>query len=274
MEALTPPLKWAGGKRWLVPFMKEHLYKDRSVKLVEPFCGALGMTLGLMPQKAVLNDANPHLINFHSHVAVGLDFPEHMHCNDSEFYYKQRSLFNACIPDVQNTRLAAQLFYYLNRTGFNGLCRFNQKGKFNVPFGKYKTINYASDFYSYQPVMAQWEFYAGDFEPVASLVDENTFTYCDPPYDDGFTAYSAGDFSWDDQVRLATWVSKLPGRVVLSNKATDRIVELYQGLEFDVYLIEAPRRVAANGNRDKVFEIIATNKLCPALPLTKTTLLT
>src|SRR5687768_14752342 len=72
-EALRPPLKWAGGKRWLVPYLRPMWAKYRSSRLVEPLCGGLAVTLGLRPERALLNDLNPHNINFYRWLAAGLD---------------------------------------------------------------------------------------------------------------------------------------------------------------------------------------------------------
>jgi site-specific DNA-adenine methylase len=154
-----------------------------------------------------------------------------------------------------SSKTQALLFYYLNRTGFNGLCRFNNKGEFNVPFGKYKTITYSADFLEYRELLGRWEFSCGDFQAMA--LREDDFIYADPPYDRVFTKYSQQDFTWDDQERLAVWLSQHSGRVVVSNQATDRILALYQKLGFRVDTVEAPRRIACNGNRKPALEMLA-----------------
>ena len=120
---------------------------------------------------------------------------------------------------------AAALFYYMNRTAYNGLCRFNSRGEFNVPFGQYKTINYAKTFSAYRDAFADWEFTTGDFADVP--LERNDFVYADPPYDVEFTAYSQGGFSWDDQVRTAEVLAKHRGPVILVNQATPRVDALY-----------------------------------------------
>ena len=84
--------------------------------------------------------------------------------NKEKPYYRHRRRFNELMQTDPDGSEAALLFYYLNRTGYNGLCRFNSKGEFNVPFGTYKKIGYASDFSSYAEAFAQWEFRHGDFE--------------------------------------------------------------------------------------------------------------
>ncbi len=184
---LRPPLKWAGGKRWLVPHLLPMWNEHSHRRLVEPFCGGLAVTLGLAPQRALLNDVNPHLMNVLAWLRVGLQIDLQM-ANDRDLFYTYRARFNELIAlGLAETREAACLFYYLNRTGYNGLCRFNKSGQFNVPFGRYKTINYTTDFSAYKPVFAEWDFVCGDFENVP--VRDDDFIYADPPYDVEFTHY-------------------------------------------------------------------------------------
>jgi DNA adenine methylase (dam) len=254
-----PPLKWAGGKTHLVPRLNL-LYADhRHRRLIEPFVGGLAVSLGLVPSCALLNDVNPHLVNFYRQLQNGLRIDLDMQ-NDSEKFYEARTRFNELLQaGRQNTQEAASLFYYLNRTCFNGLCRFNSKGSYNVPFGKYKTINYTRDFTSYQPLLARWEFRLGDFATIPTEPDD--FIYADPPYDVEFTKYSADDFKWNDQIRLAEWLAAHPGPVVASNQATDRIIALYEGLGFQVETLPAPRRISCNGDRSDALEILALKNI-------------
>ena len=253
--ALKPPLKWAGGKRWLVPYLQPiwHKYQDR--RLVEPFCGSLSVTLGLLPDRALLNDVNPHLINFIRWLQRGLEITIPMQ-NDATLFYTHRQRFNDLIQNNQSdTQEAAELFYYLNRTDFNGLCRFNRSGGFNVPFGRYKTITYAKGFLEYREQLSRWEFQVGDFEQLP--ITDDDFIYVDPPYDVEFVQYSKDGFTWDEQVRLAQWLSRHKGPVVLSNQATDRIVKLYESMGFSLQYLQSPRRIAANGDRTPAREVLA-----------------
>src|SRR6266849_1567032 len=150
---------------------------------------------------------------------------------------------------------AAALFYYLNRTGYNGLCRFNRKGEFNVPFGRYQRISYTTDFSAYRGVFADWELSTGDFESL--VISEGDFIYADPPYDVEFTQYSKEQFGWAQQVRLAEWLAAHRGPVAVSNQATERIVRLYEGLGFEVERVSAPRRISCTGDRTPAVEILA-----------------
>lgn len=256
--ALKPPLKWAGGKRWLVPHLASiwNEYSDR--RYVEPFCGGLAVVLGLQPARALLNDVNPHLINFYRHLQNGMQ-PQVKMRNNEQLFYRHRNRFNRLIQNGgAKSREAAELFYYLNRTGFNGLCRFNKGGGFNVPFGTYKTINYATDFGEYAQALKPWEFTSVDVEKVA--IEETDFIYADPPYDAEFTTYSPGGFSWEDQRRTGELLAKHPGPVVISNQATTRIVELYKGLGFELSYLDGPRRISCTGDRTAAREVLAFKK--------------
>jgi DNA adenine methylase len=227
--------------------------------LVEPFCGGLAMALGLMPGRALLNDVNPHLIGFYLQLARGLVISLPME-NASEAYYAYRQIFNALLAaDRGHTAEAAALFYYLNRTGFNGLCRFNSRGEFNVPFGSYARIAYVRDFSAYRPVFSRWKFSSLDFE--ALRLKPADFVYADPPYDVPFTQYARGRFSWDDQVRAAEWLARHPGPVVLSNQASPRIVALYRKLGYGLRFLAAPRRISCTGDRTPAREVLATRTL-------------
>ncbi len=268
---VRPPLKWAGGKRWLVPQLKELWASHEDRRLVEPLCGGLAVVLGLMPRRALLNDISPHLINFYRHLKRGLHATLPM-SKDSEAYYAYRERFNRLVAEGNtDTEEAAQLFYYLNRTCYNGLCRFNRRGEFNVPFGRYKAIGYATteDFWTYKDIFSEWEFSAGDFEQI-QLTPED-FVYADPPYDVEFTQYAREGFGWKDQERLAEWLAAHSGPVVLSNQYTRRIERLYEKYGFTLRFrkLIAPRMISCNGNRSPAMEVLAIKGFKP-VPLRDT----
>lgn len=257
--AIKPPLKWAGGKRWLLPHLAPLWQSHSSRRYVEPFCGGLAAPLGLRPATAILNDINPHLINFYIHVQRGLELNIEMK-NEEETFYEHRDRFNKLIKNGEwKSAETAQLFYYLNRTCFNGLCRFNQSGEFNVPFGTHKSITYATGFSQLQTFMKDWVFMNSDIELLP--VESEDFIYADPPYDVEFTTYSAGGFGWEDQVRTAEWLASHPGPVVLSNQATARIVKLYEKLGFTISYLAGPRRISCTGDRSAAREVLAVKGL-------------
>jgi len=252
---MSPPLKWAGGKRWQLPHLRKFWDRENHRRLVEPFCGGLAVALGLQPAEALLNDANPHLINFYEWLQRGLRISIEM-ANDAEIFYEHRDRFNQLLRTGKGgTREAASLFYYLNRTGYNGLCRFNRSGEFNVPFGRYANINYRRSFVDYRPLFKTWEFSRATFDQIRLRPDD--FVYADPPYDVEFTTYSAGGFTWEDQVRTAELLPEHGGPILLSNQATKRIVKLYRQLGFALKFFHATRRISSDGNRETAREVLA-----------------
>jgi DNA adenine methylase len=258
-ETLKPPLKWAGGKRWQVAYILPFWGPKRYRRLVEPFCGGLAVALGLSPDIAVLNDINPHLINFYRQLKHG--FVSALEpLNQEDYYYARRDEFNRLIrAGKSETKEGAALFYYLNRTGFNGLCRFNQSGEFNVPFGQYKKINYRRDFLEYRRAFSRWEFTCTHFEKIK--LHHHDFVYADPPYDVEFRQYSQGGFGWHEQEATALWLASHPGPVILVNQATHRIIELYRSLKYDLVFLNAPRRISCNGDRTPAREVLAIRNL-------------
>lgn len=256
---VRPPLKWAGGKRWQVPHLKPFWDRHKHRRLAEPFCGGLGVTLSLMPDRALLNDVNPHVVNFYRWLQRGLPVMVRFE-NTSAAYYAHRVRFNGLLAAGRaDSAEAACLFYYLNRTGYNGLCRFNQRGGFNVPFGRYKRIEYRESFADYIEPFSRFEIMNVDFEDTP--LDPEDFVYADPPYDVEFRQYSKDGFPWKEQERAARWLATHPGPVVLSNQATDRIVGLYRDLGYSTWTLTAPRLINCTGDRTPAQEVLATRNL-------------
>jgi DNA adenine methylase len=217
------------------------------------------MTLGFKPERALLNDVNPHLINFYCWLRRGfaIDIPMQ---NEAHEFYRRRDRFNTLIAlGEADGQEAAALFYYLNRTGYNGLCRFNRAGAFNVPFGRYSRIGYTRDFLLYREAFEQWAFTCGDFTRVP--LDDEDFVYADPPYDVPFTQYAQGGFGWNDQKRTVEWLATHRGPVVLVNQATERIVRLYRAGGYSIRFLSAPRRISCTRDRTPASEILATRNL-------------
>ena len=258
-----PALKWAGGKRWQLPYLRPYWEPHRRRRLVEPFCGGLGVATGLLPATALLNDVNPHVINFYRWLKRGLVVDLVLE-NSRRRYYLYRDRFNQLLAaNAGDTAEAAMLFYYLNRTAYNGLCRFNRSGGFNVPFGRHETITYRREFPEYPTLFARWEFTDSSFDEVVLEADD--FVYADPPYDVQFTEYSKGGFTWEHQVRTAEWLSRHPGPVVLSNQATPRICALYRDLGYRLRYVDGPRRISCTGDRAPAREVVALRNLPRAI---------
>jgi len=259
LEKINPPIKYPGGKRFLVNTIKVLWDNSQSIRLVEPFSGAMAISIGIKPKKARLNDLNPHVINFYQSIQEGFTIDIDM-LNDESFYYTKRNLFNSLISSGHYASyLAASLFYYLNRTCFNGLVRFNASGLFNVPFGRYKTINYQRDFCEIGKIIRNWKFTSEDFTKVR--INKTDFLYVDPPYDTQFTNYSGKGFDWPEQKRLIKHLRKYECPIVISNQATDRIIDLYRHSGYEITIIEAPRMISCNGGRMRAKEVLAMKNI-------------
>ena len=125
--------------------------------------------------------------------------------------------------------------------------------------GKYKTINYRTEFAEYREAFRRWMFTCMDFEQLE--LEPSDFVYADPPYDVPFTQYSQGGFGWDEQQRAGEWLARHKGPVILSNQATPRIVKLYRSLKFALKFLNAPRRISCTGDRTPAPEVLATRNL-------------
>jgi DNA adenine methylase len=259
-KSLKPFLKWAGGKSRIADKLNKLYDPHRYRRLVEPFCGGLGVALSLMPDRALLNDINKDLIGLYrsisGHQFEALDIP-----NSGVSYYMIRDRFN---EERLVTHQKCQDFYYLNTAGYNGLCRYNQDGGFNVPYGKRKKLSTIKDFSYYAKTLEDWHFRQGDYRDMISNHDD--FIICDSPYDSlndaGFTAYSGNTFNWQEQIELANWLDRQP-RIpqIACNAATDRIIQLYTDRGWDIEIVDMHTSISCDGNRTPRKEMFATRNL-------------
>jgi len=182
--------------------------------------------------------------------------------NNETKYYELRTEFNSLQPtDIRKSAL----FVYLNRHAFNGLCRYNSKGGFNVPFGKYKTVYFPiNELQAFAQKSVLAEFHVMDFNNCLDLVTDGDVVYCDPPYvpltaTANFTAYAADGFDINKQQQLADAAKKLTAKnisVIISNHDTDISRALYA--DATITAIDVRRSIAGNGaNRGMAKELIA-----------------
>ncbi|MCA0937675.1 Dam family site-specific DNA-(adenine-N6)-methyltransferase [Vibrio alginolyticus] len=260
-------LKWAGGKYGLVEDIQRHLPPAR--KLVEPFVGAGSVFLNTDYDQYLLADINPDLINLYNLLKAR---PEEYiseakrwfvaENNRKEAYLSIRAEFNNT-DDVMYRSLA---FLYMNRFGFNGLCRYNKKGGFNVPFGSYKKPYFPE---------AELEFFAEKAKKATFVCEgypetfrrarKGSVVYCDPPYAPlsntaNFTSYAGNGFTLDDQAALADIAERTATErgipVLISNHDTTLTRRLYHGADLSV--VKVKRTISRNGSgRNKVDELLA-----------------
>lgn len=262
---MHPILKWPGGKRWLAPCIESVYNACGRPYYVEPFAGGMSVALRIRPTNATINDLNPHLINFYQQLQEGVYIPSVMPmANSLDYYYSTRRSFNEHVEINHITGpLMAAYFYYLCKTCFNGLCRFNKTGHFNTPYGRYDKINYALD-KDVIEVIKEWDFYVGDFTDVE--VESGDFIYLDPPYKGKFAGYTSAGFNPADHDRLLAWISKHDGPIVLSNSMDEGLVTAYHRAGFKVGEVYGPRSIAADGEaRGLASEILAFRGVEPYL---------
>ncbi|MFA6075632.1 MAG: Dam family site-specific DNA-(adenine-N6)-methyltransferase [Negativicutes bacterium] len=268
MIFVRPFLKWAGGKTRLVDRIKEKLAAN-GTRLIEPFAGSCALSLNCdRYERYWLNDVNKDLINLYLALRDnGNDFIDYCHSfftaenNTSERYYEFRETFNATTDVAKRSAI----FLYLNRHGFNGLCRYNNSGGFNVPFGKYKAPYFPQNEMEYfSRKFAAARFTCLDFRAVMLESEVGDVVYCDPPYvpisdTASFTEYSTGGFGLEDQKRLAEYARELSERgvvVIISNHHNSFTSEIYRGALLDVFSVQ--RFISCDGrNRNSVDEVLA-----------------
>lgn len=259
-----PFVKWAGGKRSLVPILKRYLPHETIGTYFEPFIGggALFFALRSRIDKAVLSDMNIELMIAYKMIQrrpqdLLACLREHQQSHSHEYYYEIRK------EDPADPVQLAARFIYLNRTCYNGLYRVNQSGRFNVPLGKYQDPVIADE--TNIPVVSRaLQGVTLDWQPFKRIQPSaRDFVYCDPPYDGTYDQYTDVRFAATEQESLAAkarvW-SRQGVKVMLSNADTPLIRNLYRPPAWHLYEVNAPRVINRQGNRrQSVTELVITN---------------
>lgn len=264
--SMKPFLKWAGNKFQIVKQVREILPMGK--RLIEPFVGSGAVFLNTDYPQYMLSDANGDLIHLYTtlqeegepFVAYCRQFfgPDH---NNPDVYYGRRALFN----DTEDKRLRSALFLYLNRHCYNGLCRYNAMGGFNVPFGRYKYPYFPDkELLFFVARASHATFQQANFIESMRQAEAGDVVYCDPPYvplseTANFTSYRAGGFDSQAQQNLADEIRKLATRgipVLVSNHDTPFVREIYAGAE--IVGLQVQRFISRDGkNRNKAGEVLA-----------------
>ena len=294
MTKAKPFIKWVGGKGQLIEQLEALLPADfterENVTYIEPFVGGGAMLFYMLQtypniKSAVINDINPDLTLCYQVVRDNptelinslKDIQTQYHTFKTEeerrtFFLEQRDRFNTkSLNAIEN----CTLFFFLNRTCFNGLYRVNKAGKFNVPFGKYvtPTICDAATIYADSKLLQRVEIMTGDFEQTFDKIKGNTFFYFDPPYrplsnTSSFNDYTKEDFNDDAQIRLKLFCDRLNEigvNFMLSNSdclgknGTDRFFDdLF--INYKIERVWASRNInSVASKRGKLTEIVISN---------------
>jgi len=260
-----PFLKWAGGKFRVLDKLAPHL---QGQKLIEPFAGSGAVFLNLPFDRYLIGDINPDLINLYE--ILKKERRKFINYSQSFFtaennhrtqYLKFREEFNGGLVG----RRRAALFVYLNRHGFNGLCRYNQSGGFNVPFGSYKKPYFPEkEMLHFINKAKKARFVCGDFVSLMNRARRGDVVYCDPPYvplspTASFTSYAAQGFSYDQQIELAYRAVHLAERgvkVIISNHDNAITRKIYEDAKIESFLVK--RFISCEGkSRGNAKELLA-----------------
>ena len=271
---IKPFVKWAGGKNGLINYLISFIPKNFN-SYFEPFVGGGALffylkNLNILNSKKIyLNDKNAELINSYKQIKINpnklLEKLEILKNNHSkEYFYKIRNLDRDFDFYSLSEVFRAARFIYLNKTCFNGLCRYNAKGNFNTPIGSYKNPKiYDKDLiFSVHKVLKNVSITNKDFEVVSLKAKKGDFIYFDPPYypinkTSSFVSYT-DNFSANEQIRLYKLFKMLDCegiKVLQSNSNTDFIKELYK--DFEIIEVISKRAINCKGDkRGKIMELI------------------
>lgn len=258
---MKPILKYRGGKSKEIKYFEKLIPKFN--RYVEPFMGGGGVYFYLEPENALLNDINERLINFYQGIQKDyqiirkeldflgkeyarnrLDFLDRKAANpdlrvndlNETLYYKIRDQYNGLSPEEYHK---GTLYYFINKTAYSGMIRFNSRGEFNVPYGRYANFNTSLLEDGHHKLLKKAEISNGSYVEIFHKVKEDDFIFLDPPYDTVFSDYGnevfTGDFREDEHRQLANDFKNLSAKSMLIIGDTPLIRELYLNYIHDSY---------------------------------------
>jgi len=256
-NSLKPLVKWSGGKSDELANILPHIPTDYDTYL-EPFVGGGAVYFHVAPKKAVLSDVHVELIDLYRamHDGSAPVIREFMasHPNDEETYYQVRDKMEIASPLDNACR-----FYYLRKTCYRGMLRYNKSGKFNIPFGRYKTLNYTDlEDPRYTALLGQADIRLDTFETIfREYNDPANFMFLDPPYDSEFTDYGYCQFGRAEHETLAKCFKETRIRCLMVIGRTDFIADLYR----DYIVAEYPKQYRFKLHSGRVGSEINTSHL-------------
>lgn len=271
---LSSPLKWAGSKAKVLDTLLPILEKYKAQGFCEPFVGACNVSLNFDTKLYMWNDLNNDVINTYCSILAEPELYKSLCSNLFEkgfdVYYELREEFNKCSPVNVNqpSVVRAALFQYLNKHGFNGLCRFNKQGKYNVPIGtSTKPKNVPVEQIDNISNLFRDKFVSLDslgFEEIFEKVERHRdfLVYSDPPYVPITTDfnYTAEGFGWEQHVKLKELSKASKHVAIISNHWTPLTQELYSDAD-EIHVFDVQRTISCDGsNRKRVQECIVVYK--------------
>ena len=259
---MKPLVKYRGGKSKEIPSFIKYI-PDQFDTYFEPFLGGGAVFFHLEPQKAVINDVNAKLMTFYLDVKEKYDivrqqldelqaiyeanqteykklkelYPDQRVENKNEaLYYELRDMFN---HKIESRYLDSVVYFFINKTEYSGMIRYNAQGEYNVPFGRYQNFNTQLVTPGHHELLQRASLFTGDYSVVFDMATENDFMFLDPPYDCVFNDYgnieAANGFDEAEHRRLAADFRKLKCKAMMVIGKTPLTVELYGDLIKDEY---------------------------------------
>ncbi|MCK9254403.1 MAG: Dam family site-specific DNA-(adenine-N6)-methyltransferase [Bacteroidales bacterium] len=259
---MKPLLKYRGGKSKEIPNIKKHIpnYKGR---YIEPFFGGGALFFHLAPKKAIINDINTKLMNFYQGVQDDFEtlknelleiekiytinrrnfeelksknLKKRVKDDNESLYYQIRDMFNGLSEKKYSEAL---LYFFINKTAYSGMVRYNSKGEFNVPYGRYKNLNTSLVTEAHHKLLRNTEIFNSDYKAVFEIASKDDFMFLDPPYDCVFSDYGNSEykdgFTEDDHRELAKNYRRLKCKALMVIGRTPLTEELYDDMIIDEY---------------------------------------
>lgn len=279
---MNPVLKYRGGKSREIPRFLQYIPDDFD-RYIEPFLGGGAVYFYLEPEAAIINDVNERLMSFYRQLRdnypemrVQLDELQHIYeANQAtykklkaqmpddripnaneELYYKMRELFNH--PD--GSYLDGVIYFFINKTAYSGMIRYNSNGEYNVPFGRYPNLNTQLVTAQHSQLLRGADLYSLDYKRIFDMAGENDFIFLDPPYDCVFNDYGNIDmmngFDETEHRRLAADFRNLPCRALMVIGKTPLTMELYGEFVFDEYYKNYAVNIKNRFNNDKMHIVV------------------
>ena len=273
-SSVAPFVKWAGGKRQLLPQIKERI-PEKYNNYYEPFVGGGAVAFGLRPANALINDINKALINAYMQICNEPEsflksvkkLDEEMWEDGKEYYYSLRELYNDKLMKAEYDVELAALFVFINKHCFNGLYRVNGKGLFNVPYNNSRRVSVdEKSIMEISKYLQGITITCGDFEIACEGAKRGDFVFFDSPYaplnPTSFEAYTKEGFDMESHKRLARYYEELTKRgcyCMLTNHNTELINELYGNKGYKIDVVSVKRMINSDAKGRVGEEVIICN---------------